>query len=516
MQMTTKSILFLFVFLFVYSVSNSQDGTRSIGYSTRAIGRGGTEIGFFDSPSLMLTNPGGLSFITSSMLAANGIFMIPPPKFKNYKNVNGVTNTTILNDAEGEKNLYVLPSLSYIHKLNKSKFTLGAGAITSGGMGADFMLNHELFKDASGNYVQQKYHSRFAIIESGISIAYLITPEFSAGISGEFVYSQLEFTNPFSLSPTVMKGQATPTMTFGQMFAAPRSYGGLNYKEVTSSAEMKGLKSYTFSGKAGIAYKFNDGFSIGASYSAAIPLRFKNGTSTLDMTAQFTDASGRAVQNVMARYPEITVQAAKDSVTRSFLQMGIDATKGFVSAYDIENSFEAPQSFGIGLMYSPIPKLKFGLDFEWINWSKSFDKMTLTLRNGTNANINKMLAAGGTGQADLIIDFLLNWKDAVILKFGGEYEFSDKFTVRLGYAYGSNPIPTTTIIPIIPAILEHHFMGGFSYYITKNFVTNVAFEYGLNHTLTASNPSLIAAEYNNSQASLKNLLGHISFAYIFK
>jgi long-subunit fatty acid transport protein len=514
--MLTRKLLFLLGFLFAYTISFSQDGTRSIGYSTRALGRGGTEIGFFDSPALMLTNPGGLSFIKSSMLAVNGIFMLPAPKFANYKNVNGVTNTTLLNDnVNGENNLYVLPSLVYIHKFDKSKFTLGIGAITSGGMGADFMLNHELFKNSTGGYVQQKYHSKFAIIENGLSVSYLFTPDFSVGISGEFVYSQLEFITPYSLSPSLLKGQATPTMTFGQMFAAPRNVGGLDYKEVTSAADMNGLKSYSFSGKIGLAYKFNDAFSMGASYSAPIPLNFKNGKAQLDMTYQFNDASGRAVQNIMGRYPGITQQAALDTVMHQFLLMGINPANGFVSTYDIENKFEVPQSFGFGLMYSPAPRLKFGFDFEWINWTKSFDKMVMTLKNGTNANINKMLAAGGTGQTDLIIDFLLNWKDAVILKFGGEYEFSDKFIARLGYAYGTNPIPTSTIIPIIPAVLEHHIMGGFSYNFSKKFVTNFALEYGLNSKVTNISPNLIAAEYNNSTTSLKNFIGHISFAYMF-
>lgn len=513
--MKLKSLLFLFLFLSIYSVSNSQDGTRSIDYSTRSFGRGGTGIGFFDNTSLILTNPGGLTFLKSSELTANAIFMFPSPAFKNYENVNGVTNTTVLNDKNGDNNIFVLPSLSYVHKFKESKFTVGAGIFTTGGMGADFTLNHILFKNTDGSYAPQSYSSRFAIIESGLSAAYKITPDFSVGITGEFVYSTLKLTSPFTLSPSILKGQATPTMTFGQMFAAPRSVGGLGYTEVTSSAKMQDLSSYTFGGKIGIAYKFNDVFSMGANYSLPVDLKYKNGTADLDMTAQFTDASGRAVQNVMARYPGISVGAATDTVLHSFLAMGINPANGFVSTYDIENSFEIPQSFGVGFMYSPIPKLKFGLDFEWLNWSKSFDKMTITLRNGTNANINTMIGAGGTGQSDLVIDFLLKWKDAVILKFGGEYEFDDKITARLGYAYGTNPITGATIMPIIPAVLEHHFTAGMSYNFTKKFTGNIAFEYGLNNKVTGYNPSLIAAEYNNSETSLKNLLGHLSFSYNF-
>ena len=234
------------------------------------------------------------------------------------------------------------------------------------------------------------------------------------------------------------------------------------------------------------------------------------------MSAQFNDAFGRDVVNVMNKYHISDPAVARTIVMNNFSALGIDITKGFTGQYDISDEFEIPQSVGFGINYNPSPCLRLGFDFEWINWKKSFDKMKLTLTNGTNSNINILLGQGGVGQPDFNVDFLMNWKDAVILKFGGEYDLSKKSTIRLGYAYGTNPVPEEAAIPIIPAVLVHHIMAGFSYALTERLNTNVAIEYGLNNKVTNSGTSIVASEYNYSTVELKNMLGHLSLTYNFR
>jgi long-chain fatty acid transport protein len=518
--MIKKSLAFLCLFVFCYSITFSQNGTRAVDYNTRSIGRGGTEIGFFDGPSAMLMNPAGISFIKKPVLNANAIFMVPPTHFKNYvKDASGNPTTQLLNDDDGEKLLYVMPSLAYVHDFKNSKFTLGAGVFTTGGMGTEGKFNHQLFVSPvfSTNYQKQVYRSRFAVIESCISGSYLITPQFSIGITGEFVYSTLELGQPFSLSPSFLKGAfvsaLTGSTTYGNYFSGNKPLG-LGYKELTASAEMTNLKSYTFGGKIGFAYKCSEKFSLGASYTLSVPLNYKDGNAKMDMSAQFNEASVVATQNVMSIL-HISADSAAKIVSATFSANGIHPYEGFIADYTVSNEFKTPQSVGFGLMYSPMPKCRLGFDFEWLNWSKAFDKMTLTLKGGTNSNINKMLVNGAPNAEDLVVEFPMNWKDAVILKFGGEYDLSKVFTVRAGYSYSSNPIPEETIIPIMPAILEHHIMAGLSYDVYTKLTLNLALEYGLKNSVTGSNPHLVATEYKNSESSLQNLLAHISLSYMF-
>ena len=190
--------------------------------------------------------------------------------------------------------------------------------------------------------------------------------------------------------------------------------------------------------------------------------------------------------------------------------MGIDLSKGMYSNYDLEVGLKLPQSIGFGLSFNPAPVLRLGLDFEWVNWSKAFDKMTIALTNGTNDNINKMM--GGTS---VNIDFPLNWKDAVILKVGGEYDVTKQVTLRLGYIFGSNPVPVSTVFPIFPAIVENHLTVGGSYKFTDYISVNLAFETALNKKLTASNPSLVQSEFSSSTSQLSTLLSHISLTWNF-
>ncbi|MBK7868866.1 MAG: hypothetical protein IPJ75_18745, partial [Ignavibacteriales bacterium] len=100
-------------------------------------------------------------------------------------------------------------------------FNWGVGFFTNGGMGADLTLKHALYRNQDGSYNLQKYHSMLASMQGGLTAAYKFSPKFSVGVSLHMVYSMLEFSMPYSLNPSIMKGFAMPGMTFGQMFAAP-------------------------------------------------------------------------------------------------------------------------------------------------------------------------------------------------------------------------------------------------------------------------------------------------------
>ncbi len=137
-----KSIFrLLTLFALVSSLMYAQSGTKMLGVNAKSIGRAGTIIGNFDSPDLMMSNPAGISFLDNSLVDVNLSLMFPTTHFKNS-----------LNDVDGDKNTFVMPDLAYVNKYKDSKFTWGAGLFTAGGMGADFSLKHELFRNQDGSY----------------------------------------------------------------------------------------------------------------------------------------------------------------------------------------------------------------------------------------------------------------------------------------------------------------------------------------------------------------------------
>src|ERR1035437_6193990 len=315
------------------SLTIAQTGTRLVDFNAKSLGRGGTSIGIFDSPELMMTNPAGISFLNGSILDADFALMFPALHFKNN-----------LNYAAGDNNLFSLPAFSFVKKYQESAWSWGAGFFTAGGMGADFKLNHALY----GTELQV-YHSQLASMQGGLTVAYKFNESFSAGVSGHLVYSMLEFGMPYALDPFVMKGIAQPGMTFGQMFAVPPASGGFGYNEVVASSKMTGLVGMGFNGKIGFAYKVNDKLSFGLSYTMPTSLTYKNGKASMDMTAQMNDAFGKAVQGDMAQ--GMTQAQAQAAVMAEFNGLGIDLTKGVAANYDLNVDLKFPQSFGFGVSY---------------------------------------------------------------------------------------------------------------------------------------------------------------------
>lgn len=491
------------IVVFCTSPMFATHGTRMVGFNAQSAGRGGASFGVYDSPSLMMTNPAGIAFLNSAAVDADFSLMVPTLHF---------TNT--LNNQKGETNYFPIAALGYANPQHDADWSWGIGMFTQGGMGADFSLNHALFVDANGNHVPQEYHSKLAVMQGGPSFAYRLSPSLAIGASAHLMYSMLDFKMPYSLSPSVMRGVANPItgMTFGAMFSAPASSGGFGYNEVTALAAMNDLTAIGFGAKIGIAYKINDNISLGLSYTSPTSFTYKNGSAKMDMTAQMNDAFGKAVQGFMMQNPGATQGDAQAAIMQQFGQMGIDMMAGVAANYDLKAKLKFPQSIGIGTLVKASENVRLALDVEWVNWKNAFDNMTLTLSNGTSTNINTMLGNDG----NLSIQFPMKWKDQVAVRFGGEYDVIPTLTLRAGFAYGSNPVPETTVFPVFPAIVESHMTFGAAYQLSNAFTINGAYEFALNKAETASSQSLLAQEYNNSISELQENIFHLSLAWVLQ
>lgn len=142
--------------------------------------------------------------------------------------------------------------------------------------------------------------------------------------------------------------------------------------------------------------------SLGLSYTLPTSLTYKNGKASMDMTQQLNNAFGLAVQGYMQQNPTATQAQAQAAIMAQFGQMGIDLSKGVVANYDLNVDLAFPQSIGLGVSYAANEILKLGMDIEWLNWAKAFDKMTIKLSNGNNSNINTMLGNSGAFSLDFL------------------------------------------------------------------------------------------------------------------
>lgn len=484
------------------TVTRSQNGTRLIGFDAVTSGRGGTVTGFFDNPSLIMNNPAGLSFLKSSQADLSISLMAPRVHFQND-----------LNNTYGKNNIFPLGCISYAHK-GKNKLSYGFGVFTQGGMGADFNLNHSLYKDQNNNYVPQPYHSKFAVMQAGGSLAYQLNKQLSVGVTADLVYGQVEFQMPMAMPASMLKGVIDPQtgMTFGDLFAGGYEIGGLGYSELVASANMKSLTAFGFNGKIGLAYKPNNKFSLGINYSLPVNLTYRDGKTDMDMSYQMNDAFGKVVNMILQQYPGTTPEQAQQAAMGMFGQMGIDLSKGAKDTYNAKAKFGLPQSVAVGIAYSASKKLRLALDAEWINWEKAFDQMDITLTGGTNPNINTMMGTPGT----IAMAFPMYWKNTIVIRSGAEYDLNRQLTLRAGYVYGSNPVPSTTIFPVFPAIVQHHVTAGASVRLSKAWVLNGAYEYAFRNNQKSVADSYVANEYNNSVSGLENHIFHVSVSWLLK
>ena len=107
-----------------------------------------------------------------------------------------------------------------------------------------------------------------------------------------------------------------------------------------------------------------------------------------------------------------------------------------------------PLWIGGGVAYKPTKCLTLALDAQYSKWSL-LDKLI--------ADYEKMPEG----------EFVLDWKDAVMIRLGGEYMVSPNTAIRLGYYYDPAPAPDETLNILFPSSTNHVITAGCGYTFGK-------------------------------------------------
>lgn len=122
------------------------------------------------------------------------------------------------------------------------------------------------------------------------------------------------------------------------------------------------------------------------------------------------------------------------------------------TSYDSKLDVTWPQSVGLGVRHACCPHRIVSADVIWFNWSGAFDEFVLRLRNPSNPYF-----------PEVDEHLPLAWRDTVSVRLGYEQQVTDCGTLRLGYVYHRNPIPSGTLTPFIQATLEHAVSVGYGW-----------------------------------------------------
>jgi long-chain fatty acid transport protein len=136
-----------------------------------------------------------------------------------------------------------------------------------------------------------------------------------------------------------------------------------------------------------------------------------------------------------------------------------------------QGDFDIPETATLGLAYAPSEDWRLLFDLQYIGYSD--------IPSLGNAMTSKLVECFGG-----VVDSCLGgndgagygWDDMFIYKFGLEWKLDPNWTLRGGYSFADNPVPTSGVLfnVLAPAVIEEHFTLG----LTRQF--------GARHELSAS------------------------------
>ncbi len=246
-------------------------------------------------------------------------------------------------------------------------------------------------------------------------------------------------------------------VTFGLGIYVP---AGLGAEWIGSDlAAFSGGQAFNWESRIGViafsptfAYQVTDQFSVGVAaniYYAIFDLSRPdvadaNQDGTPETHVQYTEEStGIGFGATIGLKYEINEQLALGATFRTTTAVTMDGTADIVAPAlgtlvetDFEREVTWPLWISGGIAYKPTKCLTLVLDAQYSKWSL----------------LDELIA-----EYDKIPDgeFILNWEDAVMIRFGGEYMVTPETAIRFGYYYDPAPAPDETLNILFPSSTNH-------------------------------------------------------------
>lgn len=125
---------------------------------------------------------------------------------------------------------------------------------------------------------------------------------------------------------------------------------------------------------------------------------------------------------------------------------------------NISSNLTVPENVTFGVAVMPTDKINLTTDVQYIGWS-SYNKLVVNFQNSQYPPLSSVK----------------NYKNTFILRIGGEYKYTDKLSIRLGFLRDFNPVYSMYVEPTLPDANRSGYNIGFGYKITNNFSLNVAY-----------------------------------------
>jgi long-chain fatty acid transport protein len=138
-------------------------------------------------------------------------------------------------------------------------------------------------------------------------------------------------------------------------------------------------------------------------------------------------------------------------------------------------------------------RLNVSLQGDFTAWGQAFQRLPIALTGGTNSTINSVVGAANFNDA-----VPLHWSNQGGLHAGVEQQASESTTLRAGYSYATNPVPSSTLTPLTAAIMQNTLSGGGGW-THGHWHYDAAYQAQLPSVATVGVSALKAGEYDHSR-----------------
>jgi long-subunit fatty acid transport protein len=262
-----------------------------------------------------------------------------------------------------------------------------------------------------------------------------------------------------------------PKLSIGGVFGLVYNTNNLNAPYIfQEQPQLAGLKVLLDLQTHGLGWNGNAGIQFQPGSRVRLGVAWKSGT-TIHTSG---DASGTA--------------------SALFAALGVNADPTF--HYDAKVLNHLPQAFDAGLSFRSNRHLLWQGQVDVADWAQAFQQLPVSLTNGTNAVINSVV--GSNAMQDSVP---LHWNNQVGVHVGVDSPVGENWTLRGGYSFMSNPVPSATLLPMTGAIMQNAVATGAGWTHGRVHL-DAAYQAQLPSSESVGHSSILAGEYSNSMVRL--------------
>jgi len=412
------------------------NGMNMEGYGPIAAAMGGASMAYDNGTASVINNPATLSMMEDQARLDLAIGVLGPD----------ITATSPGGEsADSSANSFFMPAFGYAR--NSGDTTYGFAVFGQGGMGCEYDPNS--WRGLGFGLVNR---TEVSVGRAIIPLSYRVNEKLNIGGTIDYVWAGMDLQMAMSgaqffdlVDPSQQNfGTASGSLVQGffQMMGQmpPGTAVDYAYFDFTNDNDFTGEASGDgYAGKIGLTYDVTEQFTFGLTYHSKTDLG--------DLKAPGNSLAFQLNVPGMGQMPQVL-------------------------SGDIEvRNFQWPALFGIGIAYRPQPQWLLVADVRHIMWEDVMKEFAMNFTADGNA-------ANGPF-ANTVMDAVLyqDWDDQTVIQLGTAYQATDNLTLRGGFNYGNNPIPSRFLNCLFPAIIEQHYTAGFGYQFNERNSIDLSLTY---------------------------------------